>query len=76
MCFRKNPQDKDQVATLGKQMYPSKWRYFVAELEKATEAQYSYMLIDLTQDTTEEYRLRGNILQSDEEPSGDVYRTA
>ena len=72
----KNPREKCQVATLGGQMYPRKWRSFVAALEKATEAPHRYMLIDLTQDTPEEYRLSGNIFPTDETPSTDVYITA
>ena len=76
LVLYKNPRDKGQVATLGRQMYPSKWRSFVGALETATEAPHSYMLIDLTQDTPEEYRLRGNIFPTDETPSTDVYITA
>lgn len=75
LVLYKNPRDKGQVATLGRQMYPNKWRSFVAALDKATEAPHSYLLIDLTQDTPEEFRLRGNIFTSDEATSTDVYIT-
>ena len=76
LVLYKNPRDKGQVATLGRQMYRSKCRSFLAALEKANEGPRSYMPIDLPQDTPEEYRLRGNIFPTDETPSTDVYITA
>ena len=75
LVLYKNPRDTLQVATLGREMYPSKWRWFVAALEKASEAPRSYLLIDLTQDTPEEYRFPGNIFPSDEATSSDLYIT-
>ena len=75
LVLYKNPRDKGQVATLGRQMYPSKWRSFVAALDKATEAPHSYLLIDLTQDTPKDFGLRGNIFPSDEATATDVYIT-
>lgn len=73
LVLYKNPADKAQSALIGRQMYPSKWRAFVPAFEKATAAPHSYMVIDLSPDTPDEARLRGNIFQSDENPGTDIY---
>ena len=67
LVMYKNPLDKGQAAILGRQMYPSKWRNFVAAMEEATCAPYSYLLIDLKPDTPEEYRIRGEIFPRSDE---------
>ena len=69
----KNPRDKGQMGVLGRQMYPSKWRSFLAVLESATEKPFSYLLIDLMPTTEDEFRLRSNIFPSDSNVSTDVY---
>ena len=69
----KNPRDKGQVAILGRQMYPTKWRQFVAAVEDATSKPFSYLLVDLRPETPEEYRLRANIFPSDEDIATNVY---
>ena len=73
LVLYKTPRDKGQMAILGRQMYPNRWKNFLAAFEFATEKPYSYMVIDLLPDTPEEYRLRGNIFPSDEDIPTDIY---
>ena len=73
LVLYKNPRDKGQMGVLGRQMYPRNWRAFVGAIEKATEAPHSYILVDISQKTPDEYRLRSSIFQSDGHIGTDVY---
>ena len=73
LVLYKCPRDRGQVAILGRQMYPSKWKSFVAAFEQATHNPFSYLVVDLLPDTPEEYRLRGNIFKNDGNYPTDVY---
>ena len=75
LVLYKNPRDKGQMAVLGRQMYPSKWKGFVSALQDATEEPYSYLVVDLRPETPEEFRLRGNIFpgRGNENPPTDIY---
>ena len=57
----KSPADKLQVSTLARQLYPNKSRLFLKAYEDATTEPYSYLLVDLTQDTPEDMRLRSKV---------------
>lgn len=61
MVMFKSPSDKQQVATLGRQLYPSKGKAFVKAYEDATAEPYSYLVIDLTQQTMDDMRLRSHV---------------
>lgn len=73
LVLYKNPRDKGQMAVLGRQMYPTKWREFMAAFEQATGAPFSYLLVDLLPTTADQHRLRGNIFPSDRAGPTDVY---
>ena len=73
LVLYKTPRDRGQVAILGRQMYPAKWKSFLAAFEKATFKPYSYLVVDLLPNTPEEYRLRGNMFKDDEDFPTDVY---
>ena len=73
LILYKSPRDRGQIAILGRQMYPSQWRGFLAAFEKATEKPFSYLLIDLLPNTPEEYRLRGNMFGEENDTCSDVY---
>ena len=60
----KNPIDKQQVMTLGRQMYPENSHYFIRHFEAATSRPYGYLAVDLKPNTPEHARLRTNILVS------------
>ncbi|KAK3727750.1 hypothetical protein QZH41_005214 [Actinostola sp. cb2023] len=66
----KNPRDKLQITTLGKQMYPGKTDQFLHKYEAAVERPYGYLFVDLKPNTPEECRLRTNVLPNDPPQTG------
>ena len=61
MVLFKSPADKLQIATLARQLYPNRGKSFLRAYEDATSEPYSYLLVDLTQGTQEEMRLRSKV---------------
>ena len=61
----KNPRDASQIIHLAKQMYPKNVRFMQEAYKMATTNPFSYLLIDLKQDTPEHLRLRSDIFHSD-----------
>ena len=57
LVLMKNPSDKLQASTLAKQLYPGKTHYFMEAYDDACRESYSYLLVDLCQDTPENMRL-------------------
>jgi hypothetical protein len=57
----KNPRDKLQIQCLGKQIFPGKLKYFLEAYNDATKQSYGYLLVDLTQDTPDNLRVRTRI---------------
>ena len=66
----KNPRDKLQMMTLGKQMYPGKTDQFIQKYEAAVQRPYGYLFVDLKPNTPEECRLRTNVLPNDPPQTG------
>ena len=62
----KNPRDKLQIMTLGKQMYPGRTEQFIQKYETAVKQPYGYLFVDLKPNTPEECRLRTNVLPDDQ----------
>ena len=62
----KNPRDKSQIVTLGRQMFPRDVAFLSDSFEDATTEPYGYLLIDLRPETPEEFRLRTSIFQGEE----------
>lgn len=58
----KNRRDMNQVTHLGRQLYPGRSKFFQQVYENATKKPFSYLFIDLKNDTPEELRLRTRIL--------------
>lgn len=59
----KSPRDMSQIEYLGRQMYPGKRGFLTAVYKDAVNLRpYSYLLLDLHQQTPEELRLRTCIL--------------
>lgn len=58
----KNPRDKNQIAILGRQMYPQSGKFFMECYEDATKIPYGYLLIDFKARTPEKFRLRTSLL--------------
>ena len=58
----KNPRDMRQIIQLGSQLYPKQTKFFQEVFEDATEKPYSYLLVDLKNNTELRMRLRTGIL--------------
>ena len=69
MVLFKNPRDSSQIIHLAKQMYPRNVHFMQEAYKLATAEPFSYLLVDLKQDTPENLRLRADIFQ----PTQTVY---
>lgn len=58
----KNRRDLLQITYLGRQLYPRHLKFFQEVFADATKKPFSYLLIDLSNETLEEHRLRTQIL--------------
>ena len=56
----KNPRDATSVGHLGRQVYPGKKKFISETFEEATKLPYSYLFMDLKQETDDRLRLIGN----------------
>ncbi|CAC5404600.1 unnamed protein product [Mytilus coruscus] len=70
-----NPVDKQQIMTLGRQMYPGKGPYFLEKFEESTSQPFGYLLLDLKPTTPESNRLFGNVLQQQLAKTNEVIPT-
>lgn len=60
----KNPRDVTQVKYLASQMFPGKTHLLIEAFKDATTRPFGYLLIDCKQKTSDNCRLRTNILPS------------
>jgi len=60
LILMKNPSDKLQIKNLGRQVFPGS-KHFEEAFVDATSRPFGYLLIDLTQTTPDNMRLRTNI---------------
>jgi hypothetical protein len=65
IAFFKNPRDKKQISYLARQVFPENQKYLEEAFRDATSKAHGYLILDLTQETGDEYRVRTNILPSD-----------
>lgn len=61
----KNPRDRSQVMHLGRQLYPSKTKFFQESYEDATSKPFSYLLVDLKSNTDDSLRMRSGMFPGD-----------
>jgi hypothetical protein len=62
----RNVRDKTVVMNLGKQMFPGRAHVLTRIYEDATRKPFSYLLLDLRQQTPEMLRFRTNIFPPDQ----------
>jgi tRNA U34 5-methylaminomethyl-2-thiouridine-forming methyltransferase MnmC len=65
IVFFKNPRDKIQITYLARQVFPENQKYLEEAFRDATSKPHGYLILDLTQETDDDYRLRTNILPTD-----------
>lgn len=61
ICLFSNPRDRAQVNHLARQMYPGNARFLQEAYADACSKPYGYLLLDLKQETPEQFRLRTNV---------------
>ena len=57
----KNPRDRSQIMTFGRQLYPNDSKFFIEAYDDATSEPYSYLLVDVSPRTPDKLRLRSKI---------------
>jgi hypothetical protein len=62
----KSPGDRLQVSTLARQMFPGQTKMFVDVFRDCTSDPYGYLVIDLTQTTDDQLRLRTKIFPGEQ----------
>ena len=65
MFLFKNPRDRQAVARLAQQAFPGSVQAVKEAYADATKEPYSFLLIDMKQETPENCRLVGNFMSSD-----------
>jgi hypothetical protein len=61
MVLFKNVRDATQVANLARQMYPGKSKFMMEAFKDATSVPFGYLLVDMTPDLEDRFRLRTKI---------------
>lgn len=58
LVLMKNPSDRLQVMTLGRQLYPGQQKYFLDAFNDACSSPFGYILVDNEPTTDDQIRLR------------------
>lgn len=66
MVLFKNIRGTSQIQTLGRQLFPGKSATLTEAFQDATKRPYGYLLIDLTPQGRDEYRLRTNLFYGED----------
>lgn len=61
----KTARDRQQISSLGRQIYPGKGRQFISVYEDATSRPFGYLVVDLHPTTPDHLRLRTRIFSSE-----------
>jgi len=62
LILMNNPRDKQQIYTLGRQMYPTNPNYLVECYQDATRINYGYLFLDMSPSGDDKFRVQSNIL--------------
>ena len=58
----KNPRENSQLQYLARQLRPNNYKWIVQAYHTITAEPFSYLFVDLTQETSENLRFRSNVL--------------
>ena len=61
----KNPRDASQIGFLARQLFPENPKFLIESYKDATSKPHSFLVLDLKQNTDEDFRVLGNFLSSD-----------
>ena len=70
----KNARDRNQVAHLGRQLFPTKSKMFINVFSDATAQPYGYLVIDTTTPTPDKYSLRRRLTSEEVEHLATKFR--
>lgn len=62
MILFKNPRDRLQIKFMANQMYPTNKLFFLQSYEDATRNPHGYLLVDLTANCPDAFRLRSGLM--------------
>jgi hypothetical protein len=65
ICF-KNPQDRLQLNTIGRQIYPTKMAFFQSAVDECLKRKYGYVCLNLSQNIDDKYRIQTAIFGENE----------
>lgn len=68
LIMMRNPSDKSQTTTLGRQLFPrhkSQLEHFYESYDDATRQKFGYLLIDVSPNSDDRYKLKTNIFPTD-----------
>ena len=66
LVLMRNPQAKQNIRTLGSQMFPGQLKFFMESFNDATASPYSYLLVDSHPNTDDKERLLTNIFPGEQ----------
>ena len=66
ICLFRNHRNGRQVSTLASQILPGQTKYFMDSYERATKHNYGYLIVDLSPNGDDRYKLRSNIFPGEE----------
>lgn len=66
LVLMRNPQAKQNIRTLGSQMFPGQLKFFMESFSDATASPYSYLLIDSHPNSEDSERLITNIFPGEQ----------
>ncbi len=67
MVLFKNFRDAPQVSILGRQLYPRRSHELIEAYEDCMTGTYNYLIIDMTPDGEDEYRLRTRVFPGEDQ---------
>ena len=59
-------RDGQQIVSLGKQLYPGKGMVLIEAYKDATKQKYGYLIIDMTANGDDTYRMRSKIFPGED----------
>lgn len=66
LVLMKNVRDVSQVVTLGRQLYPGRWKILMESFKDANSTPYGYLIVDLSPVSDDTYRLRTHVFPGED----------
>lgn len=66
LVLMKNVRDVSQIVTLGRQLYPGRWKILMKSFSDATSRDYGYLIVDLAPNSDDTYRLRTHVFPGED----------